>query len=218
MGGIHKILHPLGDSTVLMHGLRTFCRCESVSELVIVCRAQDLPEFEQMLAAAPLSLPVRLTAGGSTRQESVRKGAAAVSGGCAYLAVHDGARPLVLPEDIERVIADARRCGAAALGVPVKDTVKTVADGFITGTPDRSTLWNTQTPQVFRKALYFEALAAAEAAGKDYTDDCQLVEQLGVRVAMTPGSYDNIKLTTPEDFAVAEALLRRQQQNGGDKP
>ena len=212
MGGIRKILHPLGSATVLMHGLRTFCQCESVSELVVVCREQELAEYEAIVRQAAISLPLRVTAGGSTRQQSVRNGFAALQTDCQYAAVHDGARPLVRAEDIEQVIADARTYGAATLGVPVKDTVKVVQDGFIADTPDRSTLWLTQTPQVFRRTLYAQALAKADADGKDYTDDCQLVEALGVKVYMTRGDYANIKLTTPEDFAVAEALLREASE------
>ena len=212
MGGINKILHPLGNTTVLLHGLRTFCQCESVAELVVVCREQDLPEFMRRLEHEQLPVPVSAVAGGSTRQQSVANGFAAVRGDCAYIASHDGARPLVLNADIERVIADARSCGAATLGVPVKDTVKVVREGQICETPDRSLLWLTQTPQVFRRSLYEKALKQAAQSGRDYTDDCQLVESLGIKVAMTRGDYSNIKLTTPEDFAVAEALLAARQK------
>ena len=213
MGGIHKILHPLGTSTVLLHGLRTFCVCESVSELVVVFREQDRVEFEQVIAQETFPIPVRTAVGGSTRQESVRNGFRAVQTDCTYIAVHDGARPLVRPADIERVIADARRCGAATLGMPVKDTIKVVREGMICETPDRSELWLTHTPQVFRCDLYRRGLEAAAQSGKDYTDDCQLVEAIGVRVAMTEGDYSNIKLTTPEDFEIAEALLSAQRRD-----
>ncbi|MBQ3939827.1 MAG: 2-C-methyl-D-erythritol 4-phosphate cytidylyltransferase [Oscillospiraceae bacterium] len=216
MGGIHKILHPLGNSTVLLHGLRTFCQCESVAELVVVCREQDLAEFQSILRRAALPLPVQAVTGGSTRQQSVMRGFAAVRSDCEYIAVHDGARPLVLPADIERVIADARECGAATLGVPVKDTVKVVRGGVIDETPDRALLWLTQTPQVFRRTAYAEAVRQAAAAGQDFTDDCQLMEARGIRVAMTKGDYSNIKLTTPEDFAVAEALLAARQKGRDD--
>ena len=212
MGGIHKILHPLGCSGVLQTGLRRFCSCESIAELIVVCREQDIPEYRVVLDAEQFPLPVKLTVGGSTRQESVRNGFAAISEQCEYIAIHDGARPLILPADIERVIDDARRTGAASLGVPVKDTVKVVGNGVILDTPDRSSLYLTQTPQVFRRSIYAEAMALAAAQGKDYTDDCQLVEALGRQVTMTTGSYSNIKLTTPEDFAIAEALLREQQK------
>lgn len=214
MGGIHKILHPLGTSTVLRHILQTVCACERIAEVIVICREQDKPEFEAEIASQAYPVPVHLTAGGATRQESVRNGFAAIGTECALVAIHDGARPLLRPADLMRVLADADRTGAATLGVPVKDTIKTVQDGTITGTPERALLWQTQTPQVFRSALYRDALALAQSAGKDYTDDCQLVEALGRTVTMTAGSYDNIKLTTPEDFAVAEALLHLQQTEG----
>lgn len=217
MGGIHKILHPLLDTTVLHQVLRSFCRCESIAELLVICRAQDTDEFWWSLAEIEhlLTKPVTVIAGGETRQQSVRNGFLAIRSDAQYVAIHDGARPLIRPEDAERAIADARRTGAATLGCPVKDTVKTVENGIITGTPPRSALWLTQTPQVFSRQLYADALAKADADGKDYTDDCQLVEALGVQVTMTEGSYSNIKLTTPEDFILAEALLRDQRQNGG---
>lgn len=219
MGGIHKILHPLGSSTVLETVIRKFAAAESIAELVIVCRERDSAEFHAALDAMPdLPFPVSLCFGGATRQESVKNGFAAMQHPerCAYVAIHDGARPLVSPADIERVIADARRTGAATLGVPVKDTIKVVSDGIITDTPDRASLWQTQTPQVFRRTAYEDALGLAQASGKDYTDDCQLIEALGMPVTMTQGDYRNMKLTTPEDFLIAEAFLR-DEQNGGNE-
>ncbi len=207
MGGIHKILHPLGTATVLEHSLRTFCLCESVSELIVICRAQDTDAFRTIIDAAALSLPVTITNGGSTRQQSVKNGVACLSANANYLAVHDGARPLVTVAEVEQVIHDAHVFGAATLGAPVKDTIKLVEDGLITDTPPRANLYLTQTPQVFRRALYEQAMAFADAHLLDFTDDCQLLEAINHKVAMTIGSYANIKLTTPEDFAVAEALL-----------
>ncbi len=212
MGGIHKILHPLGDVTVLEHSLRTFSQCSVVSELVVICRPQDETAFQAILQQAALSVPVQIAYGGTTRQQSVKNGIAALQTDAAYIAIHDGARPLLRVEDAEKVIADAHTYGAATLGVPVKDTIKTVHDGIITDTPPRSSLYHTQTPQVFRKALYRKAMAFAEAQGMDFTDDCQLIEAIDIRVAMTTGSYTNIKLTTPEDFATAEALLQYEQE------
>ena len=214
MGGIHKILHPLGGTTVLAEVLRRFCLCDSISEIVLICRAQDIADFQAAAAAAliPAEITVTVTGGGDTRQQSVRNGFLSMQTDADYVAIHDGARPLVLPEDIARVIADARRTGAASLGVPVKDTVKVVRQGIIADTPDRSLLYLTQTPQVFRRSLYADAMELAAEQGRDYTDDCQLVEALGLQVTMTAGDYSNIKLTTPEDFAVAEALLREQRK------
>lgn len=219
MGGIHKILHSLGDTTVLHQVLRAFDACESIMQIVIVCRAQDKDDYLRSLAEIEylLRCPVTIVSGGETRQQSVKNGFAALSPEAEYAAIHDGARPLVLPADIERVIAAARETGAATLGVPVKDTIKTVQDSVITATPERALLWQTQTPQVFARSLYAEAAALAAQQRKDYTDDCQLIEALGHSVTMTQGSYSNIKLTTPEDFCIAEALLAYQKeetQNG----
>lgn len=212
MGGIHKILHPLGKMTVLEHSLRTFSQCPSVTELVIICRPQDDAAFRDVLQKCTLSIPVTIAHGGATRQQSVKNGFAQLGINAAYIAIHDGARPLLTAEDAERVIHDAHVFGAATLGVPVKDTIKVVEDGLILDTPPRSSLYQTQTPQVFRRLLYMQAMAFADAHGLDFTDDCQLVEAINIRVAMTTGAYENIKLTTPEDFAVAEALLMHQQQ------
>ncbi len=212
MGGINKILHPLGRSTVLQHVLSAFCKCNSIAEIVIVAKAADLPAFQAILSAETPALPVHLTAGGATRQESVRNGFRLIPVSCNYVAIHDGARPLIRPADIEQVISDARKSGAATLGVPVKDTIKSVKNGIITGTPDRSSLYQTQTPQVFARELYEQAMQLAAEQEKDYTDDCQLVEALGRTVTMTAGAYSNLKLTTPEDFAIAEALLQLQSE------
>ena len=204
MGGIHKILHPLGNTTVLAEVLRRFASCDAVAEIVVICRAQDIAAFRSVIAALhfPADICVTVTAGGDTRQQSVRNGFLSLNTDADYIAIHDGARPLVLPEDIARVIDDARRTGAASLGVPVKDTVKVVRRGIIADTPDRALLYLTQTPQVFRRSIYADAMALAAEQGRDYTDDCQLVEALGLQVTMT----------TPEDFAVAEALLSAQQK------
>lgn len=212
MGGIHKILHPLGEKTVLEHSLQTFARCQEITELVIICRPKDEAEFREVLQHVTLSFPVQIAYGGDTRQQSVKNGFAALTTDAAYIAIHDGARPLLRAEDASHVIRDAHVSGAATLGVPVKDTIKTVDDGLIVDTPPRSSLYHTQTPQVFRRLLYLQAMSFADAHGLDFTDDCQLIEAINIRVAMTSGSYTNIKLTTPEDFATAEALLRYEQE------
>ena len=197
--------------------LRSFCKCESIAGLVVICRKQDIDEFRRSIAEIgdELHLPVTVTAGGDTRQQSVRNGVSAIKFPADYIAIHDGARPLIRPADIEHVIADARISGAATLGVPVKDTIKLVRDGIIADTPERALLWQTQTPQVFRLAFYRQAMELAAEQGRDYTDDCQLVEALGVSVTMTEGAYSNLKLTTPEDFAIAEALLKKEEPFNG---
>ncbi|MCM1362156.1 MAG: 2-C-methyl-D-erythritol 4-phosphate cytidylyltransferase, partial [Clostridiales bacterium] len=169
----------------------------------------DLSAIKSEAEAAGITKLAACTTGGSTRQESVINGVRCISKETELIAVHDGARPLVKPEHIEKVIRDAVIFGGATLGVPVKDTIKTVEDGLITDTPPRKFLYITQTPQIFRKKLYFEGIDFALEHGLDFTDDCQLVEAVGGKIAMTTGDYTNIKITTPEDIKIAEVLLEK---------
>lgn len=208
MGGVNKILLPLGDRLVIGVTMLAFQNCESISEIVIVAREQDIPAIKAEAEAAGITKLVACTIGGATRQESVINGIKCISKGTELVAIHDGARPLVKPEHIERVVKDASVFGGATLGVPVKDTIKTVEDGLITDTPPRKFLYITQTPQIFRRSLYFEGVDFALEHGLDFTDDCQLVEAIGGKVAMTVGDYTNIKITTPEDIRLAEVLMK----------
>lgn len=207
MGGVNKILLPLGDRKVIGVTMQAFQACESVSEIIIVAREDDIPAIKAEAEAAGITKLKECTIGGSTRQESVINGVRKISKDSELIAVHDGARPLVKPEHIEKVIRDASVFGGATLGVPVKDTIKTVEGGLITDTPPRKYLYITQTPQIFKRSLYFEGIDFALEHGLDFTDDCQLVEAIGGKVAMTVGDYTNIKITTPEDIAIAEVLL-----------
>ena len=182
---------------------------EEIGEVVVVTREERLAQYRQLKETFALKKVTRIVAGGETRQQSVLEGVRAADPSAEYVAIHDGARPFVSPEEITRVLADAERFGAATLGVPVKDTVKVVSpDGMITATPDRSSLYLTQTPQVFRREVYLQGIEAARQSGLDFTDDCQLVEHAGHRVYMACGSYRNIKLTTEDDLAIANAFLR----------
>lgn len=208
MGGVNKILLPLGDRLVIGVTMLAFEKCESVREIVIVARETDIPAIKAEAEAAGITKLTACTTGGATRQESVINGVKLISKEAELVAVHDGARPLVRPEHIEKVIKDASVFGGATLGVPVKDTIKTVDDGLITDTPPRKSLYITQTPQIFRRSLYFEGIDFALEHGLDFTDDCQLVEAIGGKVAMTVGDYTNIKITTPEDIKIAETLMK----------
>ena len=151
-------------------------------------------------------------AGGRERQDSTRAGLAALPADVDLVAVHDAARPLVRPEDVERVVSAAREGGAALLAVPVRDTIHHVRDGLLAETPPRETCWAAQTPQAFRRDWLEEALAKAAAEGTVGTDDAGLVRALGVPVRVVEGDPRNLKITTWEDLAVAEAWLRQ----GGD--
>lgn len=207
MQGKNKILLPLGDKLVIGVTMSAFQTCESVKEIIIVAREQDIPEIKAEAERSGITKLAACTTGGATRQESVINGIRCISKDTDMIAVHDGARPLVKPEHIEKTIKDARVFGGAALGMPVKDTIKVVDDGLITDTPPRSSLYITQTPQVFRKKLYFEGIDFSLEHGLDFTDDCQLVEAIGGKIYMTTGDYTNIKITTPEDIRLAEAMM-----------
>lgn len=197
---------PLLGEPALVYTLRAFEQTECVQGTVLVCPSGQ--EEHYRLLAERYHCAQKLFAvvsGGATRQQSAAAGAAA-AGDCDFLAVHDGARMLVTPEEISCVVSEAQRYGAAALAVPAKDTIKvTDAGGFVTVTPERSTLWAVQTPQVFRTQQYRSLLSAAQG---DFTDDCQLFERAGLPVHLCMGSYTNLKLTTPDDVPVMEAILR----------
>ncbi len=207
MGGVNKILMPLKDTTVIGVCMSAFQNCPDIAEIIIVTKPENFQPIQEIADTLNISKLSHLTEGGDTRQQSVMKGLKLVSKDSSYIAVHDGARPLVKTEHISKVIQDARVFGGATLGVPVKDTIKVVDSGLITDTPPRSSLWMTQTPQVFRKRLYFEAVDFALEHNLDFTDDCQLVEAVGGKIYMTQGDYTNIKITTPEDREIAEVLL-----------
>lgn len=210
MGGVNKILMPLGKRLVIGVTMQAFEKCESIKEIIIVARENDIPEIQAEAEKTGITKLKKCTAGGSTRQESVINGVKCISKDTELVAIHDGARPLVKPEHIEKAIKDASVFGGATLGVPVKDTIKMVEDGLITDTPPRKFLYITQTPQVFKRSLYFESIDFALEHNLDFTDDCQLVEAIGGKVCMTNGDYTNIKITTPEDIAIAEVLLKQQ--------
>lgn len=207
MGGAAKPFLPLCGRPVLAYVLDAFAHCPLVTEIVVVTRPNEMAEAGKIGRAYKKFAGV--VPGGSTRQLSVRAGLERASGD--YLAIHDGARPLVSLACIERAIRAAFVCGAAAAAVKVKDTIKVTDDwGYVMQTPERARLWAVQTPQVFKKALLLRAFAAAEAVGADYTDDCQLVEAIGGRVRLVEGDYANLKITTPEDMDAAAALLRKK--------
>ena len=205
--GFDKLSFDLGGETVLERSVRAFDECPEVDELVIVTGASS--ENAQR-AAARCKKPVRLVKGGSTRAESARSGVAAAHG--RLVAVHDAARPFVSQSVIADTIAAAARCGAAAPAVPVKDTIKPVAEaGAVTGTPDRSTLRAVQTPQVFETDLLKAALQSALENEVPGTDDCSAVERLGKVVYLIDGDEENLKITTPVDLVIAEAILAERE-------
>ena len=209
MGGIDKVMAPLGGEPMLLRTVRAFEDCEAVKEIVIVTR-QDLmgPIAELCSGFTKIRSVVQ---GGSSRQESVKLGLLAFSKEVRLAAVHDGARPLVSGELIDKVIRAAHSYGAAAPAIPVKDTIKIFEGGFIAATPDRSTLRAVQTPQVMDRDLLLGALEKAEQEGIALTDDCSAVEHIGMRVRLVEGEERNLKVTTPLDLKIAELLLEEKK-------
>lgn len=184
---------------------------ELVDEIVVAVREEDLLPTGDLCRIYGVSKPVKIVRGGETRLASVLAASLECREDAAFLAVHDGARPLADPALIDRVVALAHRTNAAAPAVPVKDTIKVIRDNVVVSTPPREELRAIQTPQVFDAQLLRAALQAAAASGVEVTDDCSAVERLGKEVYLTEGSYENLKITTPEDLLLAEGLLRRRE-------
>ena len=207
MGGQDKILLPLDDIPVLMHTLRALSASERIQEIVVVTREDLIVPVGQLCRDCALDKVTKVLVGGATRADSVLIGVEEVSGRAELIAVHDGARPLVTVEVIDAAIRKAAECGAAAPAVPVKDTVKRALDGVVVETPDRTQLFAVQTPQVFDSDLLLGALRRAVEDGAAITDDCGAVERIGMKVCLTEGSYENIKITAPADMLMAEAIL-----------
>ena len=194
---------------VIVRTLKAFEIAERIREVVIAARQEDIPQMYALIQDYEITKVKQIITGGETRQESVFRAIAQVDENADFLAIHDGARPLIRPQEIDLAGSAAVEHGAAALGVPVKDTVKQVdADGKIVDTPERSTLWAVKTPQVFSRALYLRAAEQAGEAAAQLTDDCQLIERTGAPVYLVRGAYANLKITTPEDVFAAEGILR----------
>lgn len=207
MKGQDKILLPLAEQPVLVHTLRALDQCTYITQIIVVTREDLIVPVGQLCRDCGLSKVSRVITGGATRTHSVLAGVREVDENIPLVAIHDGARPLVSQAVLAAAILRASECGAAAPAVPVKDTIKRSHAGLVDATLERSELFAIQTPQVFERSLIRAALAKALEDGVTLTDDCSAVERLGIGVALTQGDYCNLKITTPEDMAVAEALL-----------
>jgi 2-C-methyl-D-erythritol 4-phosphate cytidylyltransferase len=191
---------------VIVHTLQQFERCAAIDEIVLVLPADEIDAFVPLAEAAGITKLKRTVAGGATRAASVMNGLDAVDPSTAVVAVHDGARPLIAVSEITSVVERAAETGAACLVTAVTDTVKRVENGVIMDTVDRSTLRRALTPQAFGYDILRRAVDGA-VLGEDVTDECYLVEKLGVDIAAVEGDPRNIKITRPEDIVVAEAFL-----------
>ena len=205
MGGIDKVMAPLQGEPMVLRTVREFQNCDAIREIVVVTRPDlILPIMSLVQGLDKVKAGV---AGGESRQESVNLGVNALASKVKLVAVHDGARPLITWQVIDRVVRAANSYGAAAPAIPVKDTIKTVRGGIVKETPDRKLLYAVQTPQVFDLDLLRGALKKAKEDGAEVTDDCSAVERLGMSVKIVEGNERNLKVTTPFDLAVAKMLL-----------
>lgn len=212
MGGINKLLQELDGVPVLVRTLTSLQLASRVDEIIIATREEDIVQISQLCHDYRITKCTKVVRGGEDRVHSVLLASLEARPETELLAVQDGARPLVLPEMIDRVIEAAERCGAAAPAVPVKDTIKVIrGDNSVAETPNRSTLRAVQTPQVFQVDLLKAALQSAIEKGLPITDDCSAVELLGKSVFLVEGDEENMKITTSIDLVVAEAILEERK-------
>ena len=205
MGGIDKVMAPLGGEPMIARTVRAFQECDAISEIVIVTREDLIMPITGLTREMPKVTAV--VTGGKSRQESVHLGLNALSDKVKLAAIHDGARPFITWQLIDWVVRAANTYGAAAPAIPVKDTIKEVQGFVVKSTPDRSTLRAVQTPQVFDFDLLRAALKKAKDDGAEVTDDCSAVERMGMSVKIVEGDERNIKITTPLDLKIGELLL-----------
>jgi 2-C-methyl-D-erythritol 4-phosphate cytidylyltransferase len=200
----------LGGIPIIVHTLRAFEKASLVHDIVLVVPGHDIDYVKfSIVEQYSVSKVAHIVAGGDKRQDSVRNGLKAVSDDCRVVVIHDGVRPFVSEKLINISVQKALETGAVTIGVPVKDTVKSVTDdGIIRETLDRQELWLTQTPQAFTREIIQEAYRRAYEDSFYGTDEAALVERMNVPVVMVNGSYENIKITTPEDLALGEFILK----------
>ena len=214
MGGdISKQWLTLDGLPVIVRTLAAFDRAKTVSDILLVVRAEEKELYGGIAEKYGIGKLRGIAIGGDSRQASAKNGFSAVADKADMVAIHDGARCLITPEDIDRVVSEAAKHGAATAAAKGVDTVKLgTANGFIEKTLDRNHVWMAQTPQVFRTNVYHAALAIAERDGITVTDDCSLAEHIEHPVRLVECSRDNIKLTTKDDIARAEAILRARTE------
>ncbi len=207
MQGIDKMLTPLLGVPVLLRSVRALAESSEIDRIYIVTREDLLEKIKVLCAGEPKVAAV--LPGGASRGESVLRGILASQE--ELVAIHDGARPLVSQALIAEAVQAAAEMGAAAPAIPVHDTIKAAKDSLVTQTPDRSSLYAVQTPQVFRRELILGALQTALSQKLPLTDDCSAAEMAGHPVRLTRGSEENLKITVPTDLILAEAILKRRE-------
>jgi 2-C-methyl-D-erythritol 4-phosphate cytidylyltransferase len=210
--GFDKLLALLGDKAVLAHTLNAFEQTASVREIILVARAERIREFEDLIRQSAFRKISHVIAGGEQRHDSVRAGLARINADATFVAVHDAARPLVTPDQIERIHELAQVHGGAALAEPITNTLKRAGkDYIVTGGVPRENLYAMQTPQIFARDLLDKAYAAIAADNRIVTDEVSAVEHLGAKVVLLPNEEWNVKITYPRDLLLAQAVLARRR-------
>lgn len=207
LGGQGKQYLLLRNEPLLAHTLRVFQECSLIGQIIVVNNKEDIHRCQELVSSYQFDKVKQVIEGGSERQDSVANALGVLPGQTETVAVHDGARPLITQEIMERSFAELENWDGVVVGVPVKDTLKQVEDKKIIKTLDRRNIWHIQTPQIFQTDLLIKAYQKAKDDGFYGTDDAALVERIDCRVGIVPGSYENIKITTPEDLVIVEAIL-----------
>jgi 2-C-methyl-D-erythritol 4-phosphate cytidylyltransferase len=214
----NKLFLELAGTPILLFTLKTFEACPYIQEIVIPAATGDIPNIRKLVRDNDLRKVSAIVEGGQERQESVAKAISALSPSIQRVVVHDGARPLLKLEDLNKFISEAESFEAAIMAVPLKDTIKKIdKQGWVVETPLREYLRSVQTPQLFSRRLLEKVHKVAWAEGYFGTDDASLVEWQGYAVKVLKGSYENIKVTTPEDLLLAEAILRKREDVKGNE-
>ncbi len=212
MGGVNKQLAKIGDTPVFVMSALKFEHSEKVSEIIIAAPAEDIARYEKLARNFGVTKLKAVTAGGETRMLSVKNALELISPRTDFIAVHDGARPLITTEDIDRVISDAERYDAAIAAAPAADTIKVVgSNGFIEETVPRKKTYCAQTPQIFRKELYKECLEKLGSRAANVTDDSSILEMCGKYVKITETESCNMKITRPDDLEMANAVFMNRK-------
>ena len=210
---INKQFININGKPILAHTLEKFQRCKYVDEIIVVAREDEINYCKkEIVKRFGFNKVTKIVRGGKERQDSVYNGILALNGKTDIVVSHDGARPFVKVKNIVDSIKGAAKYGACVIGTPVKDTIKVVKDENIDHTPKRDLLWAAQTPQSFKKDILMEGYRRAIEDNFVGTDDSVLVERLGIDVKVIMGSYENIKITTPEDIIIAESILKDKWQ------
>ena len=206
---IKKQFIELDKKPILAHTIEAFNKCKVIDEIIVVVGKEDKEKVKaEIINRYGYHKVTQIVEGGAERQDSVYNGLMAVKDGVQYVMIHDGARPFISEEIVEKSLSMTKEKQATVVAVPVKDTIKVVNEEYeVEDTPKRSTLWSVQTPQSFKKELLIEAYAYARERNLIVTDDSMLVEAYGKRVHVVEGDYNNIKITTQEDLVLGQAIL-----------